>query len=457
MQVVETSSEGLKREFTVTIPADEIEKRVDEKLAEISQKVTLKGFRPGKVPASLLKKMYGKSVLGEVLEEAVNESSRKALEDNEIRPAMQPRIEVTKFDDGSELEYKLAVETMPEFEMVDFSKIEIEKPVAEATEEEIDKALANIASQQKTFAKVKRNRKSRKGDAVLIDFVGKVDGVPFEGGAAEDYELELGSGTFIPGFEDQIIGAKGGESVEVKVTFPENYGNAELAGKDAVFEVTVKEVREPVEVEINDEFAQKLGLENLEALKNAVKEQIENQFSQASRMRMKRDLLDKLAEMVDFPVPEGMVQGEYEQICRQLNPQAADDHDHDHAEGEEHEHKPVDDGLDDEQKAEFRAIAERRVRLGLLLSEVGAQNNITVPVDEVNRAIMEQARQYPGQERQVIEFYQNNPEAMNQVRAPLFEDKVIDFIAELAKVTEKKVSAEELMKDPDEEEGSEEG
>ncbi|MCG8690731.1 MAG: trigger factor, partial [Minwuiales bacterium] len=317
---------------------------------------------------------------------------------------------------------------------------------AEVEATRVDEAIGNIAEQQKTFEPISGNRKSKKGDALLIDFIGKVDGEAFEGGTATDFQLELGSGRFIPGFEDQLIGAKAGEKPNVEVTFPEDYQAQELAGKAAVFEVEVKEVREAKAVEINDDFAKQMGLDDLEALKNAVRGQLEQELTGMTRMRLKRSLLDALADNHDFEVPPGMVDSEFQQIVGQLRAQQGDeDHDHDH----EHDQGKVD--ATEEEKSEYMPIAERRVRLGLLLAEVGRRNNIDVNADEVNRAIMEQARRFPGQERQVMEFYTKTPEAMAQIRAPLFEDKVVDYILEMANLTDRTVSAEELARDPDDE------
>ncbi|MCG8695713.1 MAG: trigger factor [Minwuiales bacterium] len=444
MQVVQNAAEGLKREFTITVPADEIATKVTEKLASLRQQVNMKGFRPGKVPVNLLKKMYGQAVMGEVLEETVNASSQQALQDGELRPATQPKIEVQKFEEGSELEYTMAVEVMPEFDPMDFGKLELERLTAEVEESRVDEAIANIAEQQKTFEPISGNRKSKKGDALLIDFAGKVDGEAFEGGTATDFQLELGSGRFIPGFEDQLIGAKAGEKSNVEVTFPEDYQAKELAGKAAVFEVEVKEVREAKAVEVNDDFAKQMGLDDLDALKNAVRGQLEQELSGMTRMRLKRSLLDALADNHDFEVPPGMVDSEFQQIVGQLRAQQGDaGHD------EDHDNEKVD--ATEEEKSEYMPIAERRVRLGLLLAEVGQRNSIDVNADEVNRAIMEQARRFPGQERQVMEFYTKTPEAMAQIRAPLFEDKVVDYILEMAKLTDRPVSAEELARDPDDE------
>jgi len=441
MQVTETSAEGLKRAYSITVPANEIESRIDSRLAEIAETANLPGFRPGKVPVGILKQRFGDSVMGEVLEEAVNSGTNQAMVENSLRPAMQPKIEVVKFEKGEDLEYTVDVEVMPDIVPTDFSKIEIEKLKAEPEESEVLDAIQRLADAQKTFT-AQDGRTSQEGDAVLIDFVGSVDGEEFEGGKAEDYTIEIGSNSFIPGFEPQLVGLKAGDHKKIEVSFPAEYGSAELAGKDAAFEVDVKEVRQAEAAKIDDALAEKVGLENLDALKAAISEQLGSDYDGFSRNLMKRALLDKLSEAHDFDVPPSLVDLEFEQIWGQVeqqrqNPDAADDAD--------------DAGKsDDELKVEYTEIAQRRIRLGLLLSEVGQTNNIEVQQDEVNRAMAEQARQYPGQERMIVEYYQQNADAMSQLRAPLFEDKVVDFILEMAKVTERTVSVEELTRIPEE-------
>lgn len=458
MQVEELVSEGLKREYRIVVTAGEVEDKMSAKLKELSQQVQMKGFRPGKVPPKLLRQMYGKNVMGEVLEETLNETSQKALEDNEVRPAVQPSIEIEKFDEGEDLEYKMSLEILPQFETTDLSALEVEKLVAEVSDDTIDEAVNRLAQDQKAYVKIEEDREAVDGDAVVIDFLGKVDGEPFEGGAGEEHQLVLGSGQFIPGFEEQLVGKKAGDETDVNVTFPAEYGAAELAGKDAVFEVKVREIRAAEDPEINDEFAKQLGLEDLNMLRDTMKDRIAEEYGEIGRMRLKREVLDRLAEKHDFEVPPGMVQSEYEQIVREAvgAEEEAHDHDHDHDHDHAHDEKAVDEGVDEEKKQEYRDIATRRVRLGLVLAEIGQQNKLEVGPDEINREIMKMARNFPGQERQVLEFYQNNPQAMQNLRAPIFEDKVIDFIAEMAKVTEKAVSPDELAADPDAEDEAEE-
>ncbi len=442
MQITETKAEGLKREFKVVLPAEQIEENVNTKIAELTRTVRMPGFRPGKVPASLLKKKYGPSVLGEVIEKMVGDSSNRTMADRGLRPATQPKIEITTFDEGKDLEYTMAVELMPEIGPVDFSTMQLEQLVATPSDEDLQKSLQRIAEAQQTTEAITSKRKSKKGDILVIDFVGRVDGEEFAGGKAEAYHLDLGSNSFIPGFEDQLIGAKAGAKVMVNVSFPENYGAENLAGKAAEFEVEVKEIRQPVVAEIDDELAKKVGLDDLEALKKSLGEDHERELKSVSRMRLKRTLLDALAEEHKFEVPESMVDSEFEAIWKQFDEQRKS--------GD----APEDDGdagkSDDEIKAEYRAIAERRVRLGLLLVEVGRLNNLEVSQDELNRAISLEARRYPGQEKAVFDYYRGSAEAMQAIRAPLMEDKVVDFILEMAQITEKKVSIEELFKDPDE-------
>lgn len=460
MQIEQVSAEGLKREFKVVVPAEDVDVKVNSKLKELSQQVQMKGFRPGKVPVKLLKQMHGRAVLGEVLEEMVNETSKKALDDNDLRPATQPSIEITTFDDGTELEYKMSVEVLPEFEIADLSKLELTKQIAEVPEDRVEDALNRLAQDQKTFTKVEEDREAVEGDALMIDFVGSVDGEEFEGGAAEDMQLVLGSGQFIPGFEDQLIGKKAGDKVDVNVTFPEEYGAEHLAGKDALFKVEVKELREGAEPEINDEMAKNLGLEDLEALKKVMGERIGEEYNNFTRMHLKRAVLDALDEGHAFEVPEGLYNAEYDTLIGQKLQEAgietpAEEHDHDHDHDHDHAPKRPDDSkLSQEDRDEVAKLANRRVRMGLVISEIGRINKLEVGAEELNREIMRQASQFPGQERAVMEYFQKNPEAMAQIQMPLFEDKVIDYIVELAQVTEVKVSPEDLTKDPDADEES---
>jgi trigger factor len=440
MQVTEISSDGLKREFKVTVASDDIKSKMDLRLEELGRTVNLPGFRPGKVPMPVLRKRFGSSVMGEVLERAVNDSSMQAMGERGLRPAMQPKIEVTSFAEGKDLEYKMDVELMPEIKPMDFKELALERPKAKPTDEEIRKAIERLAESRRGTEKVTDDRPVQNGDVVVIDFVGKVDGEEFQGGAAKDHRLELGSNQFVAGFEDQLVGRKVGSTGDVKITFPKEYMNDKLAGKDAVFSVTVKEIHQKLPLTIDDVFAKSMGFDDLEALNKTVGEQMERDYGRISRARVKRVLLDKLAAGHNFPVPPGMVDIEFDTIWKNIEEAKKRGDDDPSIKGKS----------DDDLKAEFRPIAERRVRLGLLLSEVGRVNNLEVSQEEVNRALIEEARRYPGQERKVVEFYRGNPDALAQLRAPLFEDKVIDFIIEMANVTDKTVTPEELMREPDE-------
>ena len=440
MQVTETLSDGLKRQYKVVVPADEIESQIVEKLDSLRTTVVIKGFRPGKAPLSLLRKRYEKAVTGEVVEEAVNRSSKQAMLDHGVRPALQPEIAIDSFENGTDLEYTLSLEALPEIEPADLKAIEVTRLRAEVDDETVDKAIERLAAEQKTFTEVAEPRPAVDGDALRIDFVGHVDGEVFEGGSAEDFQLELGSSAMIPGFEDQLAGAKPGDEVEVKVTFPDDYPGATVAGKDAVFAVIVKQLLEREEMAIDDAFAERLGLADLAALKAAIRNQIERDYAGASRLRLKRQILDKLAEGHDFEVPPGMLDREFDQIWTQITQDM------------ERAGKTWEESEESEEavRADYRGIAERRVRLGLLLSEIGQRNNIVVPQEELNRAVMEQARRRPGQEQQVFDYFGGNQQAMNELQAPIYEDKVIDFIIEMATVTEETATPEELLAEPDE-------
>jgi trigger factor len=443
MQITETTSDGLKHEFKVTVGADDIAKRVETRLNELGRQVRLPGFRPGKVPLTVLRQRYGTSVMGEVLERAVNDSSNEAMREHKLRPALQPKIEIVSFNEGKDLEYKLAVEVLPDVVPMNFTELSLERLRPEVPDAEVDQALERIAKQQRKNAPV--DRLAQSGDIVVIDFTGTIDGTEFPGGSAKGQRLELGASQFIPGFEDQLIGAKAGDSRSVNVTFPADYGASDLAGKAASFAVEVKEVREVAAQPVDESLAEAVGMENLAALRDAVRQQIERDYAGIARQRLKRQLLDHLSERHDFPVPQGMVDLELDVIWKQFE-----------AERERLKQQggtPDGEGKSDEEiKTEYRPIAERRVRLGLLLSEVGRNNNIQVTQEELNRALAEEARRFPGHERQVIEYYRNQAGALDNLRAPIFENKVIDFIVEMAKVTERSVPIAELLKEEDEEE-----
>ena len=437
MQVTETKSEGLSREFKVALPANEIEEKISHRLKELARTAQMPGFRPGKVPVSVLRKKYGPSVLGEVLERAVNDSSQQALAEKGLRPAMQPQIEITSFEDGGDLEYTIGVELLPEIKPVDFSKIKLERLIPKTDDAAMENTLADIAAAQGDSAAIKDDRETKTGDVLVIDFLGRVGGEEFAGGKAEGYELTLGSGTFIPRFEEQLIGVKVGAKIEVKVKFPDSYGAAELSGKDAVFDVTVNELKETVPSAIDDELAKKVGMENLEALKKSIREEQESKFNEMSRMILKRALLDELSAAHDFEIPEKLLDREFDTIWKQFEEQRKKDKDA--GQGSE-------DKTDDEHKKDLREIAERRVRLGLLLSEVGRANNVQISQEDVNSQLMAEARRHPGREKEVMEHYKNNPEAMEELSAPLYEEKVVNFILEQASITEKTATKDELIK-----------
>jgi trigger factor len=426
MNVTETFSEGLTRTFKIVVPAAEVDQQINRKLSELAGTVRLPGFRPGKVPVELVRKRYGQSVMGEVLDETVRQSSTSAVTDRGLKTAGQPKIEVKEFAQGKDLEYDLTVDLMPEIVPADFSGIALERLKAEVADKDVDDDLMRLARRMRETQPV--DRAAEKGDVAVVDFLGKIDDKAFDGGAGTDVPLEIGSDTFVPGFEDQLVGAKAGEQREVKVTFPADYVFTDVAGKDASFSVTVKEVRSGAAAAVDEALAKKLGLDSLDALRKAARERLERQYASISRSKLKRKLLDALAEKHDFPAPKNMVEAELDNILKQIQQSSG---------GEPSE----------TDKAEYQGIAERRVRLGLLLSEIGRRNNIQVGEEELRRALANEASRYPGREREVIEFYQKNPQALIQLRAPLYEDKVIDFVLEIAKVTDRTVSASELIKD----------
>ncbi|MHA6343937.1 trigger factor [Roseivivax sp. CAU 1761] len=434
MQVTETLNEGLKRGYAITLTADELDAKVNEKLAEAQPSIEMKGFRKGKVPMALLKKQYGQRLLGESMQEAIDGAMSKHFEDSGDRPALQPEVKMTNDDwqEGDDVQVEMKYEKLPEIPEVDFSGLELEKLVVKASDSDVDDALKNLAESAQSF-EAEDGRAAEDGDQVVIDFVGKVDGEAFEGGAAEDYPLVLGSNSFIPGFEEQLKGVKAGEEKAVEVNFPEEYGAEHLAGKAATFDVTVKEVKKPVAAEIDDELAKKFGAEDLEALKGQIRERLEAEYTGAARQVMKRQLLDKLDDLVSFDLPPSLVEAEAKQIAHQLY------HD-EHPEDKGHDHGEI------EPTEEHTKLAERRVRLGLLLAEVGNKAEVQVSDAEMTQAIMAQARQYPGQERAFFDFVRQNPQMQQQMRAPIFEDKVVDHIAEQAKVSEKEVDKDELQK-----------
>jgi trigger factor len=447
MQVTQTLSEGLKREFRITVPAADLEGRVSGRLSDLQGKVQIKGFRPGKVPAAHLKRLYGRSVFGEVLQEVMTEANQKIVEENKIKLAGQPKVKLPEQESEIEgvvngkadLDYNVEVEVLPEITVGDLKAIKIERQTAEIDDAQVDETLQRIAEQNATYAA--KDGAAETGDQVTIDFVGSIDGTPFDGGAGQDHPLVLGSGQFIPGFEDQLIGVAKGDEKTVTVSFPEDYRATDLAGKDASFAVTVKEVSSASDAVVDDELAKKLGMESLDKVKEAVREQLSTGHKQASRQKLKRSLLDALDATHSFDLPPSLVEQEFAGIWQQVERELAQGGD-----------AAKEGKSEDELKAEYRTIAERRVRLGLLLAEIGEKADIQVTNDEVTRAVVERARQFPGQEQQVWEYYQKTPEALAELRAPIFEEKVVDYIVELADVTEKTVTREELFADAESDE-----
>ena len=449
MQIVEKSGEGLSRVYGVTVPADELSKRLDARIAEIAPQMNLKGFRKGKVPAAHVRRVHGKALMAEVIEQALNETTQKVLDDNKLRPASQPDLKPSSdmekvMAGGEDLAYELSLELMPEFEPLDISALKLTRPVYNPTEKEVDEALSELAKQAGTFEpRTGKTVKAKDGDQVLIDFVGSIDGVEFAGGKGEGFELTLGSGQFIPGFEAQLVGAKPGDDVVVKVQFPEGYQSAELAGKDAEFAVKVHEVRAPVEAAPDDELAKRLGLSDLATLRETVTKNLEQGYANNSRFKLKRALLDELDKGHDFPLPPRMVEAEFAGIWQQVEQDKANS-----------SLPPEDAEKSDEQlRDEYMKIAERRVRLGLVLAEIGRRNNVQVTDQELGQAMQREAMQYGQQAQQVFEFFRSNPQAQAQLRAPLYEDKVVELIFDKATVKDKKVSKKEIEADDDLPEG----
>jgi trigger factor len=445
MQIVQKSGEGLSRIYGVSISAQDLVQKLDARIAEIAPQLNLKGFRPGKVPAAHVRRIYGRSIMGEVVEQTLSETSQKVLDDNQLRVASQPDLKPESDMDKvlageADLSYELAVEVMPEFEPIDPATLKLVRPVHEPAEKDVDAALAELAQQARTYEpRTGKAIKAKSGDQLVIDFIGRVDGEEFQGGKAEDARLVLGDGRFIPGFEEQLIGVAPAAEKTIKVTFPADYPAANLRGKHAEFDIVVKEVEAPVEAPMDDEFAKRLGMTDLEALRGALKSQLETEYSQASRYRLKRALLDALDSGHDFGLPPRMVEAEFEVIWRQVLA--------DQAEGGL---SPEDEGKSEDQlKAEYRKIAERRVRLGLVLAEIGRKHDITVTDDELAQAMRAEAMRYRGQEQQVFDQLRQSPNAQATLRAPVYEDKVVDLLFSLAQIADKKVSKEDLLKDDD--------
>ena len=446
MQVVEKSNEGLSRVIAVTIPVAELNEKLDAKLKEVAPQMKLKGFRPGKVPMSHVKKTFGRDLMGEIVNDALNASSQKALDDAKVRPAAPAEMKLTSDMDkviaGQEdLAYEMALEVMPDFSPTDIKTLKLARPTYEATDADLDEALTELAGQAKSYEDKKGKAvKAAEGDEVTIDFLGKLDGEPFEGGAAEDAQLVIGSNRFIPGFEEQLKGAKVGDEKVLNVTFPADYQAAHLAGKAVTFDVKVKAIKAEAPAVIDEDFAKRIGIESLDKLKELLRTNLNQQYAGAARFKLKRALLDALDKAHDFPLPPKMVEAEFDGIWGQVQA------DKEAGRLPEEDAKKTDKKLKDE----YHKIAERRVRLGLVLAEIGRANNVQVTDQELNNAIMNEARNYPGQERQVLDFYRQNPNAAAQMRAPIYEEKVCDLIFDTAKVTDTPITKEDLLKEDDE-------
>lgn len=428
MQVTELKNEGLKREFKITLSAADLSKKVDAKIINLAKKAKIPGFRAGKVPVNIVKKRHGREILGEVLEGAVADTSKKLLQERKLSPALQPKIEIASFSEGMDLVYNLSFEIYPAVPEFDFGKIKLNRPKVEITAKDIDDALERLQKSQKQFKPLSKQRAAKKGDTVVIDFEGSINGIKFEGGTASDHRLELGSNSFIKGFEEQLEGAKKDEQINVKVTFPENYGSKDLSGKAAVFAVTIKDILQAEIPEATDEMAKTLGFEDLTKLREAISKQIESDFEGIAKLKLKKDLFDKLNKECNFDVPEGMVDLEYNSLLQ----------------GDSEE---VTEGTkeDKKRKEEYKDLAIRRVKLGILLADLGRANAITVTEDELRRAVFEQVRKFPGQEQKVIEFYQSNKEALDHLRGPILEEKVVDYITGKVTLTDKKISTKDLI------------
>jgi trigger factor len=448
MQVTETLSDGLKREFKVVVPAAELDAKVNARLDELKGRVRLDGFRPGKVPVAHLKRVYGRSAMAEVIEATVRDTNSQIVSERGYKLAAEPKVTLPEEKDAidqliagkSDLNYTMAVEIVPAIELTDFKTIKLTRLVTDVTDAEVDEALTRVAEQNKPYTAKGEGEKAAKDDRIIISYAGTINGEPFEGGTGDDTAVLIGSNTFIPGFEDQLIGITTGERRTLKVKFPEHYQAEHLAGKDAEFVVTAKSIETPGPVTADDEFAKSLGLESLAKLRDAIKDRLTREHAGVSRQKVKRALLDELDKRHKFEPPPSLVDEEFARVWRSVLQEL------------ENEKKTFADEntTEEKAKAEYRAISERRVRLGLVLAEIGEKNNITVPEDEVGRAVMEQARQFPGREQQVWDYYRKNPEAVASLRAPIYEEKVVDFLLELAEVTEKKVPREDLYKEDEE-------
>ena len=436
MQITEKKHEGLHYEFAVTVPAADIAKTVDEELVTLGKKVKISGFRPGKVPLSVLRQRYQKEVMGEVLENTINKASRELMEERKLRPALQPDIKVTSFEEGKDLTFDMELDVLPDLPEIKYEGIKVPEYTYEVPADEVEEGLKRVAESRSELED--KDGAAEKGDVATIDFIGRIEGDAFEGGTANDVPLELGGGQFIPGFEDQLVGKKAGDKVDVEVSFPENYHSADLAGKPAVFETTVKKVSAKKAPELTDELAKGLGFESIDAVRDAIKEQIGGDYAVAARNKAKKELFDALDEAVKFDLPAKMIDLEFDNVWKQVE------------EAKKAGDPAMEGKSDDELKDEYKAISARRVRLGILLAEVGRANNIQITNEELSAAVMQQARQYPGQEDKIFEFYRSNPQQLEQMRGPILEEKAVDFLLGKVSREEVKVDAKDLFLDDDE-------
>ncbi len=434
MKVNDKKNEGIDREYEITIPSNDIDAKITSKLNEVGKQVKIPGFRPGKVPMGLLKKRFGASVRSEILETTLQESTQKLFEERNLKPATQPKIDLISFEDGNDLEFSVSLQLIPEIELTDMSSFKVEKLISHVSDNDVEDATKKMAENNKKSVPLTNRKTTKDGDLVVIDFVGFKDDKEFEGGKAEDYKLELGSGSFIPGFEEQLVGIKVGSKKDIKVTFPDNYENDDLKGQDALFKINLKSIESLQVPKVDEEFSKSIGFESLKDLKDAVKNQINKDYEYLSRMKIKREMLDFLAENNKFDVPSSMVDEQFDLIWKNII-QAKESNSL-----EEKDAKMSDEDLE----KHYKSIAERRVKLGLILSDVGDKNNLSIGPEELSQAISREASRFPGQEQHVMEYYKSNPQALEQVRAPLLEDKVIDFLLESSEVTEKSVSSKEL-------------
>lgn len=443
MKITKKNTKGLKREFSIVISAKEIEDKINEKLSEIALTARIPGFRPGKIPASILKNRIGNEVRGEVLQTSIDEASKKAIRDENLQPVTKPSIDVEKYDEGSDLKASLSLEIMPLIKHIDLSKIKLEKYIAKVSDKDVNEALDRIAKQNQQTQPLKKERKSKLGDTLVIDFEGKMNNVLFDGGTGKGHHLALGSNSFIPGFEEGLVGLKVNDKKKLKLSFPKDYGIEKLAGKKVTFDVKINEIREAVPVTYDETFAKNLGMPSMKDLRKAISDQISNEHSNVTRSKLKQQLFDILDDKYKFDLPEGMVDQEYSSVCNSLNKEKNS------AKKEQKENsvnKP-DEKMSKDEKEDAKNIAERRVKLGLLMGDIGRNNNIDVSPEEIKQAVMMESQKYPGQEKQVLEYYEKNKEATQNLAGPLFEEKVFDFICEMAEIKEKIVSVEKLYKE----------